>query len=333
MGMNSGIRIIGTGMYVPENVVTNEDFTKIIDTSDEWIVKMTGIKTRHIADGISTIKMGANAAADAVSNAGLKPEDIDVIIASTVSSDCSTPSLACLIANEIGAHSAVSFDINCACAGFVFALDLAKRYLSDGEYKNILIVSSEMLSRLTNYDDRSTCVLFGDGAGACVVQKSDNMYFSELGADTTGVKKLFNKGIEAKNPFSTKTYSLENDGFEPVNGHGIYMNGKEVYKFSTKIMPMAVEKACQKAGINTGELDLIVSHQANIRIIETAAKNLGLPMEKFFINIHKYGNTSSACIPICLHEAQLSGRVKRGDKICTVGFGAGLVYAASVFEW
>ncbi len=328
-----GISIIGTGMYVPENVVTNEDMSKIVDTNDEWITSRTGIKTRHFADNITTYKMGANAAVEAIKNANLSVEDIDMIILSTATPDYVTPSTACFVANEIGAFNAVCFDISCACSGFVYALDMANRYLLDEEYNNILIVSSEMLSKITDFTDRSTCVLFGDGAAACVVQKGDKQFACKLGADVSGVSKLFGRGIPPSNPFMETPFDPLSDGFAETSGHNLYMDGREVYKFATRIMPKAVELACEKAGITPSDLALIVPHQANIRIVETAAKNLKLPIDKFYVNVHQYGNTSSASIPICLNEASKNGRIKPGDKICVVGFGAGLTYAAAVLEW
>lgn len=328
-----GIKIIGTGMCVPTTVVNNMDFTKIVDTNDEWITSRTGIKQRHIATDITTFKMGANAASEAIAEAGIDVSTIDMIIASTVTNDYITPSMACLIGNVIGAFNAVPIDINCACAGFVYALDMARRYLLDDEYKTVLVVSSEMLSKITDYTDRSTCVLFGDGAAACILQASDKLFACTLGSDCSGVGKLFGRGLPMQNPFMKTPFDPLGDGFTPSNGHALYMDGREVYKFATKIMPHAVSEACKKAGITPEDLTLIIPHQANIRIVETAAKNLKLPIERFFINVEKYGNTSSASIPICLYEATKGNRMKRGDKICVVGFGGGLVYAAAVFEY
>lgn len=328
-----GVSMIGTGMYLPDLVVTNDDFAKIVDTNDEWITSRTGIHARHIATEVTTYQMGGFAAGKALESAKLSAGEIDMVIVSTVTGDYITPSTACLIANEIGATHAVCMDVSCACAGFVYALDIARRYLADGEYKNILVISTEMLSKITDYTDRSTCVLFGDGAGACVVTKSDKLFACHLGADTSGVAKLFGRGIPPSNPFRKEPFDRMADGFCESNGNALYMDGREVYKFATKIMPQAVVKACQKAGIVPEELALIIPHQANIRIVETAAKNLKLPMEKFFVNIQKYGNMSSACIPICIDEALKSDRIKSGDKICFVGFGAGLTYGAAVLEW
>lgn len=330
-----GIRIIGTGFYVPSYTATNEDFTKIVDTSDEWITTRTGIKKRHIVtDNTFVWQMGANAAKMAIADAGLSADDIDLVIGTTCTADYLTPSLACLVANDIGAKKPACIEINSACAGFVYALDMAKRYLSDPDYRNVLIVSSEMLSKMTDYADRSTCVLFGDGAGAAVLTKSDTPFVSELGSDPTGGRFLFARGVDAgNNPFRDAPFDPTADGFAETAPHKLHQDGREVYKFATRAMPGAVKAACQKAGIEPRQLDWVFSHQANRRILETAAKNLNVPLERFFINIEEYGNMSSACIPVCLAQAQRAGKLTRGQKLCTVGFGGGLVYAAAVFEW
>ena len=330
-----GIRIIGTGFYVPSYTATNEDFTKIVDTSDEWITTRTGIKKRHIVtDNTFVWQMGANAAKMAIADAGLSADDIDLVIGTTCTADYLTPSLACLVANDIGAKKPACIEINSACAGFVYALDMAKRYLSDPDYRNVLIVSSEMLSKMTDYADRSTCVLFGDGAGAAVLTKSDTPFVSELGSDPTGGHFLFARGVDAgHNPFRDAPFDPTADGFAETAPHKLHQDGREVYKFATRAMPGAVKAACQKAGMEPRQLDWVFSHQANRRILETAAKNLNVPLERFFINIEEYGNMSSACIPVCLAQAQRAGKLMRGQKLCAVGFGGGLVYAAAVFEW
>lgn len=330
---NFGVNIIGAGKYLPKNLITNQDLSELVDTNDEWIKTRTGINTRHIIDDETTHSMGAKASLDALKNANLAPEDVDIIFATTVSNDYSTPSLACLVANDIGVPNAVCIDVNCACAGFVYAVDIARRYLMDNEYKTALIVSSEMLSKLTDFTDRATCILFGDGAGACVLQKSESLFSCHLGADATGSTKLFARGIHANNPFRSTPFDPLSDGLAESNGHAIYQDGKEVYKFATKTMPMAVKEACDKASVRPDQLKLIFPHQANLRIIETAAKNLKLPIENFYINIQNHGNMSSACIPICLAEAMEKNLLEKGDKICLVGFGAGLTYGSIVMEW
>lgn len=329
-----GIRILGSGGYLPAFTASNEDFTRIVDTSDEWIVKRTGISTRHLADGESTTGMAAQAAAQAIANAGIDLCEIDLVIGTTVSGDFTTPSLACMTAHELGIIKAACFDINAACAGFVYALDMAEMYLSSGRAGCALIVSSEMLSRLTDYSDRSTCVIFADGAGAAVVKAGEGLYQSYVSCEPEGAHHIFAQSAPVQNPFTGRSvYENEQEQFGHGNGRYIYMEGREVYKFATRAMPQAVEAACQKAGIPVEELDLIIPHQANIRIVQTAAKNMGIPMEKCYTSIDRYGNTSSACIPIGIAECMADGRLKKGSKVCLVGFGAGLVYAASVFEW
>lgn len=329
----SGVKIIGTGMYVPELSVTNDDFAKIVDTSDEWISTRTGIKSRHISRGEQTTAMALKASEKALEDAGVSAEDIDLILFTSVTPDYYSPSAACVLQGLIGAVNATAFDINCACAGFVYALDMARRYLACGDFKTVLIASSESLSKLTDYSDRSTCVLFGDGAAACVVKASGSMFSSYLKADGKGAGAIVARALKPQNHWTDPELDPKQlDGFTQTNSHYLYMNGKEVYKFATKVMPECIEKACERAGIAPESLDAIVPHQANVRIIEAAAKHLGQPMEKFVVNISEYGNTSSASVPICLHEALKSGRIKPGDKICIVGFGAGLIAGAAVFE-
>lgn len=329
-----GIRILGAGKYIPPFTASNEDFTKIVETSDEWIVQRTGISTRHLCAGEATYQMGVKAANEAIANAGIDRSEIDLVIATTVSGDFTTPSMACMAAHDLNITGAPCFDINAACAGFVYALDMAELYLSAGRAKCALIISSEMLSRLTDYSDRSTCVIFADGAGACVVKAENALYQSYISSEPEGAHRIFAHSAPVQNPFTgTEKYEGQDELFGHGNGRYIHMEGREVYKFATRAMPYAVEQACKKAGISVDELDLIIPHQANSRIVQTAAKNMGIPMEKCYINIDRYGNTSSACIPIGISECMADGRLKKGSKVCLVGFGAGLVYAASVFEW
>ena len=329
-----GIGIRGIGRYVPEMIATNEDFTKIVETSDEWITQRTGIKTRHITNGEPTYYLGAMAAKEAVADAGIDPSEIDLIITTTVTSDFYTPSTACIIQRELGAIGCMAFDINAACAGFAYAVDMAKRYLHSGsDVKTVLVVATEELSKFTDYTDRSSCVLFGDGAGAFVLEKCDGTVYSNyLGADGNGADKVVARALRSENAFRTSTEDFDMK-MPQTKEHYFYQDGKEVYKFATKALPNAVERACERAGILPSELDAIVPHQANIRIIETAAKHLGLPMEKFPMYIDRYGNTSSASIPLAFYDAVKDGKIKRGDKVCLVGFGGGLTYGAVVFEY
>ena len=331
----AGIKIIGTGKYVPETVSTNEDFTKIVDTSDEWITQRTGIKTRHMSDGEPSWYMGMKAGAQAIESAGLSPDDINMVICTSVTGDPYTPATANIVQGKLNIHHAFSIDINCACAGFVYALDMARRYLSVGEdVQNILIVSPENITKLVDYTDRSTCVLFGDGAGAAVVTRSEGFYHSYLETDGSGADKIYAQSARPGNAFTNREKAESfKELFPQGKEHYMYMAGNDVYRFATTKMPEALEKACAKAGFAPADLDIIIPHQANARIITTAAKNLKLPMEKFYVNIEHYGNISSACIPICLHELREAGRLHSGDKVGLVGFGAGLIFGACVFEY
>lgn len=331
----AGIFIAGTGSYLPEKIITNEDFTKLVDTSDEWIRTRTGMQQRHVSSGEPTWYMAAKAAENALENAGISAVEIDLIVLSTVTSDYISPSLSCIVQQRIGAVNSFCMDINCACSGFVNGLDVVYRYLQGGEVKNALLISAERLSKITDYTDRSTCVLFGDGAGAAVVRSSAGSYSSYLGADGTGQGALFAENLTPKTPFEEEEviqrYRLPQQ--ENSRGCYLYQDGRSVYRFATNIMPKAVKGACEKAGVSLEELDWIIPHQANIRIIETAAAKLKFPLEKVYVNIEKYGNTSSATIALCLDEMNRNGLLKRGQKIAVVGFGAGLTYAAAVFEW
>ena len=329
-----GIKILGTGQYLPGKKVVNEDFTKIVETSDEWIRTRTGMSERYVSDGEPTWYMGLEAAKAAIKDAGISPEDIGVIIDSSVSPDYYTPSMACVIQGKLGAVNAMTIDINCACAGCVYGIDMAKRYLqSDEDIKYALVISNENLTKITDYSDRSTCVLFGDGAAAMVIERRDNaLYSSYLGADGTGAKYLFARSIPPHNAFMTGSGKVD-DEFPESNSHYLYQDGREVYKFATRTLPRAIQTAAEKIGFDINELDAIIPHQANARIIETAAKNLDISLDKFVINIHKHANTSSASIPIALHEALQDGRIKPGDKIAFVGFGAGLTFGAIIMEF
>ena len=330
----TGIKVKGIGKYVPEMIASNEDFAKIVDTSDEWITQRTGIKTRHITNGEPTYWIGAEAAKKAIADAGIDVSEIDLIICATVTPDFYTPSTACLIQREIGAIGSMAIDINCACTGFDYGLDMARRYLlSEDDVNTVLLVSAEELSKFTDYTDRSSCILFGDGAAAFVLErKYDALYSAYLGADGNGAKFLVSRAMRSENVFRTNKEDFDM-GMPETKLHYFTQDGKEVYKFATKALPLAVTKACEKAGISPEDLDAIVPHQANVRIIETAAKNLGVSMDKMVVYIDRYGNTSSASIPIAFIDAVKEGRINKGDKICFVGFGGGLTYAAVIFEY
>lgn len=329
-----GIEILGTGSYDPALTVTNDDMAKIVDTSDEWISTRTGISSRRLADGEPTWKMGAEAAAEAIKNAGIDPKEIGLIIDTTITNDFSTPSMACVIQNEIGAENAAAYDLNAACSGFVYAVDAAKRYLqTEPELKYVLVAANEMLSKITDYSDRSTCILFGDGAAAAVITRSEKLFTSYIGADGRGAHHLYSKSHKVFHPFRSSQTDEIDGGDYSTGSTFLFQDGKEVYKFATKALPAAANKAAEKIGLDINEVDWFVPHQANIRIIETAAKNLGVSMDKFIVNIQNHGNTSSASIPIALHEAIRGGKIKRGDKLCLVGFGAGLTMGAVIIEY
>ena len=327
-----GIHILGTGSYLPETVVDNSAFTAIVDTSDEWIVKHSGIRTRHFADG-PTYELAVKAARSALESAKTAPEDIDLILCTTVTSDYDTPSLACVVQGILGAKNAVAMDVNAACAGFVYGLDMANIYLQHG-YRRVLLISAECLSKITDFSDRSTCVLFGDGAGAVVLEASDGPFFSVLGADGTGACTLFARKPDNPNPFLTNQRRVADvDGFPESKPGMVCMAGQAVYKFAVTAMPAALRQVCAKAEIDPEELDWIIPHQANLRIIQTAVSALKIPMDKFICNIAESANISSACIPVALDQAVRDGRIRRGQKIGVVGFGAGLVYGSAVFEY
>ncbi len=327
-----GINILGTGSYSPGLTVTNDDMAKIVETNDEWIATRTGIKTRRLTGGESAWGMGAKAAEMAIEAAGIDPSDIGLVIGTTVTGDFFTPSMACLIQDAVKAVNAAAFDLNAACSGFVYGVDTARRFLqTDDDLKYVLLVSTEVLSRFIDYTDRSTCVLFGDGAAAVVIERSEKLYSSYLGSDGGGSKFLYAKHLFGRHPFAEQDtdygeYFTQNNAF-------LYQDGKEVYKFATKALPTAARKAAEKIGLDLDSVDKFIPHQANIRIIETAAKSLGVSMDKFIVNIDSHGNTSSASIPIALDEAVREGKIARGDKLCFVGFGAGLTFGSVICEF
>lgn len=331
----AGIKIVGMGSYLPEKIVSNDDLAEMVDTNDEWIVKRTGISERHIACGEPTWYLGAQAAKKAVENAGIEVSDIGLIISTTVTPDYFTPSVSCLIQRELGAIGCMAMDVNCACSGFVYATDMARRYLmTEDSIKYVLVVANETLSKITDYSDRATCILFGDGAAAAVYELApDGEYTSFLGADGNGAKFLGAEALPPRNAFTPEDHPVYDSGLPAGNGSYLFQDGKEVYKFAVGALPNAVTKALEKKNMSVDEIDWFIPHQANVRIIETAAKNLGVSMDKFCVNLGSHGNTSSASIPLCLNEFIDNGTIKRGDRICLVGFGAGLTYGAAIFDY
>ncbi len=330
-----GFFVAGTGSALPDHVIDNRAFEAFLDTSDEWITSRTGMKERRISMGEPAWSLGARAAKAALEAAGLAPDTLDMIICSTVTPDYAYPSNACMVQGAIGARGAFAFDVAAACTGSVFALDMARRYLGGpgGDIKTVLVVGCEILSQMTDYTDRSTCVLFGDGAGAAVLQGREGLYGACLGSDPDGARFLYHKQPRHPLPFFGEPAPFDGEPFEAEKPGVTVMNGQEVYKFATRIMPQMVRQACAKAGIAVEELDLLIPHQANLRIINTAVKALGFPDSKTFVNIERIGNTSSATVLIGLDECARSGRLRRGHKVCLVGFGAGLTYGAVAFEY
>jgi 3-oxoacyl-[acyl-carrier-protein] synthase III len=321
--------VTGWGIYVPEPVLTNDDIAKLVDTTDEWIRERTGIRERHIAretDFPST--MGVEAAMRALKVANLAPTELDLIICTASSPEYIFPATACIIQDQIGATKAGAFDLQAACTGFVYALNMGAQAIRSGSMKNVLVVGTEVLSRFTNWKDRNTCILFGDGAGAFVLQASDQpggVLSAVMHSDGSGAESL---AIPAGGSHQPATEATIHEG-----KHFIQMDGKEVFRFATRVMGRAVLEALEKINLTVNDVQLIIPHQANYRIIETAAKYLKTPLEKFVINVERYGNTSTASIPIATVEALQDGRIKPKDKIAFVGFGGGLTWGAIVIEW
>lgn len=328
MGLHP-VGIIGTGKYVPERILTNKELEAMVETNDEWIVTRTGIKERRLAAvEEATSDLALHASREAIAAAGLTAEDIDLIIVATITPDMFFPSTACLLQDKLGAKKAAAFDLSAACSGFIYGLATGSSMIASGLYKNVLVVGAETLSRFTDYTDRNTCILFGDGAGAVVlgeVEEGRGFQSFELGADGSGGELLKVHGGGSRVPASEE--SIQN------KQHYIHMAGNDVFKFAVRIMGSVAEEALLKAGIAKEEVDLLVPHQANIRIIQSALNRLNLSEEKAMVNLDKYGNMSSASIPVALAEAVEQGRVKEGDRIVLVGFGGGLTWGASVLVW
>ncbi|MGF7048690.1 3-oxoacyl-[acyl-carrier-protein] synthase-3 [Paenibacillus sp. DS2015] len=323
------VGIIGTGKYVPEKILTNSDLEKMVDTNDEWIVSRTGIRERHIAaPDQATSDLAYEAALKALESAGMTADQLDLIIIATVTPDTIFPSTACIVQEKLGAKKAAAFDLSAACSGFVYSLATATNFIRTGMYNNALIIGADCLSRITDYTDRNTCVLFGDGAGAVVigeVPEGRGFLSFDLGAEGAGGGLLKLEAGGSRLPASTATIEDKQ--------HFIYMNGREVFKFAVRIMGSATESVLSKAGKTKEDIDLFVPHQANIRIIQSAMQRLDLPPEKCVINVDKYANTSAASIPLALVEAAEEGRMKEGDTVLMVGFGGGLTWGASVLVW
>lgn len=325
--------IIGTGSYMPEKILTNDDLSKIVDTSDEWITTRTGIRERRIAaEDQATSDMAAEAARRALTDAGVTPEEVNLIVVATVTPDMFFPSTACFVQKKIGASNAVCFDISAACSGFLYALQVARHFINTGNRTTALVIGAEKLSSLINWQDRNTCVLFGDGAGAVVIRRAEaetdapgRVLSTVMGSDGNLADLLKVPGGGSACPITA-----ENALSRP---NTIHMEGRETFKHAVTRMCQASEQALEMAGLKKEDITLIIPHQANLRIIQAIADRLGLPSEKAFINLDKYGNTSAATIPVALDEANRAGRLKRGDILLLVAFGGGFTWASSVIRW
>ncbi len=324
------IQIVGTGRYTPDRVLTNEELSRMVDTSDEWIRERTGIRERRISEKHETISfMGKAACEQALRDAGIGVEDVDTIILGTASPDRLLPSNACDLQAALGATNATAFDIAAACSGFLFGLTIAESMVASGSAKNVLVIGAERLSTITDYTDRATCILFGDGAGAVVVRPTND---SERGILSTYLKTdgrlgdlLYRPGGGANHPPDQAL--LENRGYY------MHMAGREVFKSAVRSMADACDRALARAGLTGEDVDILIPHQANLRVIDATAKHAGIPMEKVYVNIDRYGNTSAASIPIALDELVREGRIQQGTLVLLVAFGGGFTWGSAVIRW
>ncbi len=328
--MSYRAKITGVGHYVPPKVLTNKDLEKMVDTNDEWIVSRTGIRERHILeDGKASSYMGKYAAMRALEEAGVKPEELDLIVVATVTPDMMFPNTACLIQEEIGAKNAWGVDVNGACTGFIYATAMASQFIESGRYQKVLVVGTDKMSAITDYTDRNTCVLFGDAAGAIVLERSDdpNLGIIDhiLKSDGSGGKYLYMLGGGSLHPATHETVDKKM--------HYIYQDGRTVFKFAVQGMADITEEIIKKHNIKSEEVKLFIPHQANQRIIDAAAKRVNLKPEQVMINIDKYGNTTAATIPLALSEAYLDGKLEKGDVVIFAAFGAGFTWGSMLLRW
>ncbi|MCM8784213.1 MAG: ketoacyl-ACP synthase III [Candidatus Omnitrophica bacterium] len=325
---NNAVGIVGVGAYLPEKVLTNQDLEKMVDTTDDWIITRTGIKERRISSPEdATSDLGARAAEEALKDAGLSPQEIELIICATITPDMFFPSTACFIQRKIKAFNAVCFDISAACTGYIYAINMAEQFLKNGTYRNALVIGAEKLSAITDWTDRSTCVLFGDGAGACVLRKVDKggIISTYLGTDGNQVDLLQIPAGGSRMPASFSTVEKRL--------HFLKMEGSELFKHAVKLMADAAEKALAQAGLDCKDVTYLIPHQANIRILQAVAKKIGISMDKIYLNIEKYGNMSSASTAVALYETVKFKKPKKGNIIVLVAFGSGLTWGATVIEW
>lgn len=325
------VKIAGMGSYLPPKRLTNKDLEKMVDTSDEWITKRTGIKERRIVeDGVASSDLASKAAMKALKDAKVSPKDVELIITSTITPDNLFPSTSCYVQNHIGAKNAGAFDVLAACAGFIYALSIGENYVRSGMANNVLVIGAECLSKVTDYTDRTTCILFGDGAGAVLLQRANGRFSSEvisthLGADGKHTDVLTLPAGGSKIPSSSKSIK--------ERLHYIKFRGREVFKLAISNLTKVMRKTIDSSDYSVDDFSLFILHQSNFRIIEATMERLKIPPEKMFFNIDKYGNTSSASIPIALDEVKQSGRLKRGDLVLLAAFGGGLTWSSSIIKW
>src|ERR1044071_1321837 len=323
------VSIIGTGSYVPERILTNDDLSRVVDTSDEWITTRTGIKERRVAAKDEyTSHMATKAALKAIEQAGIKPSEIDLILVATATPDMMFPATACFVQSNIGATRAACLDVSAACAGFLFAIEIAQQFITSHTYETVLVIGAEKLTSITNWTDRNTCVLFGDGAGAAVLQHrggAHGVISTHMGSDGQFADILFMPGGGCHTPITRENVDK--------NLQTIHMSGKDVYKQAVIAMLAATQNVLDQAGLTIEDIACIIPHQANVRIIEAIADRLKIPIDRFFVNLDRYGNTSAAAVAIALDEANRTGRIKTGDYVLMVVFGGGLTWASTVIEW
>lgn len=322
-------RIIATGSFVPEKLLTNRDLERMVDTSDEWILERTGIRERHIASkDEATSDIAAGAARQALKSAGLKAKDLDLIIVATCTPDMFFPSTACLVQHKIGATNAAAFDMNAACSGFLYGLSVADKFIQTGTFKRALVIGAETLTRFVDWEDRTTCVLFGDGAGAVILEPSDDdsaILYTHIKSDAEYWDYIQIPGGASKEPASKTVLEKRSNT--------IRMKGNETFKVAVKTLETLVVDTLEQCNLKPSQLSLLIPHQANLRIIQATAKRLGLSMDRVMLNLERYGNTSAASIPIALNEAVRTGRIRKGDYILLEAFGAGLTWASALVKW
>lgn len=316
--------IVGVGSKLPEKVLTNDELAKMVETTDEWITARTGIKERRVVDyETSTSDLAVEAAKKALGNANVSPEEVDLIVVGTSTPDMLFPSTGCILQDRLGAKNAAAFDVSAACSGFNFALTVASSLIESGQYKCVLLIGADTLTKYVDFKDRVTCILFGDGAGAVVLKPFEDgsgVICNHLAAEGEGGKFLTMPGGGSRDP-------------EIKKGRHIFMDGKEVFRFAVRALETSVKKVLEKSGLKPEDINLLIPHQANIRIINHVIKKMQLPKEKVYVNLHKYGNTSAASVPIALDEALQDGKIKKGDVVVLSGFGAGLTYGANLVKW